>query len=188
MLFDIGWPELMLIGVIALVVIGPKDLPRAMRIAGYWMRKARSMSREFQNSIDQMIREAELDEMREEMKKVTEFDIEGEFHKTVDPTGELAGSIRPGELPDHFDEAPAAGEHIGAEAEQPELPLFGEAEATGPVAEHADPELPLFGEVRTVEPDAEHAGPPPAGPASAAAADHASASPPSAHDTAPPKP
>src|SRR6185437_1492951 len=52
MLFDIGWPELLLIGAVALVVIGPKDLPRALRIAGYWVRRARSMSREFQNSVD----------------------------------------------------------------------------------------------------------------------------------------
>ena len=107
MLFDIGWPELMLIGVVALVVIGPKDLPRAMRVAGFWVRKARTLSREFQSSIDQMIREAELDEVRDELKKATEFDIEKEFHNTVDPTGSLAGnqdeSIRPPNLPDYFE-------------------------------------------------------------------------------------
>src|SRR5579862_3102428 len=102
MLLDIGWPELMLIGLVALVVIGPKDLPRAMRIAGFWVRKARTMSREFQNSIDQMIREAELDEIRDEVKKATDFDLEGEFHRSVDPSGELAGSIKPPELPDYF--------------------------------------------------------------------------------------
>ena len=56
MLFDMGWTEMLLIGVVALVVIGPKDLPRAMRTAGHWMRKARTLSREFQGSIDQMIR------------------------------------------------------------------------------------------------------------------------------------
>src|ERR1700674_5408734 len=103
MLFDIGWPELMLIGVIALVVIGPKDLPRAMRVAGFWVRKARTLSREVQSSIDQMIREAELDEVRQELKKASEFDIAKEFHNTVDPPGNLAGSltetIRPPDLP-----------------------------------------------------------------------------------------
>jgi sec-independent protein translocase protein TatB len=118
MLFDIGWPELMLVGVIALVVIGPKDLPRAMRVAGFWVRKARTLSREFQSSIDQMIREAELDEVRDELKKATEFDIEKEFHNTVDPTGSLAGSldetIRPPDLPDYF-EPPEAAEPAAAE-------------------------------------------------------------------------
>ncbi|HLY46022.1 MAG TPA: Sec-independent protein translocase protein TatB [Stellaceae bacterium] len=136
MLFDIGWPELMLIGVVALVVIGPKDLPRAMRLAGYWMRKARTMSREFQSSIDQMIREAELDEVREDLRKVTEFDLESEFHKTVDPQGELFESIKPPELPDYFDPAPTAAEPATPEvaADQPELPFFGEA---APVADSA---------------------------------------------------
>src|SRR5437763_9288984 len=114
MLFDIGWPELMLIGVVALVVIGPKDLPRALRVAGFWVRKARTLSREFQSSIDQMIREAELDEIRQDLKKATEFDLEKEFQKTVDPTGELAESIKPPNIQDYFDEAPkpAAGETV----------------------------------------------------------------------------
>jgi sec-independent protein translocase protein TatB len=115
MLFDIGWPELMLIGVIALVVIGPKDLPRALRVAGFWVRKARTLSREFQSSIDQMIREAELDEIRQDLKKVTEFDIEKEFQNTVDPTGSLAESIKPPELPDFFEEAPGATAPAAAE-------------------------------------------------------------------------
>jgi len=105
MFFDIGWPELLLIGVVALVVIGPKDLPRALRVAGYWVRKARTLSREFQNSVEQMVREAELEEMRRDLQKATEFDIEKEFNKTIDPDGKLAESIRP-DIPDHFDEAP----------------------------------------------------------------------------------
>ena len=114
MLFDIGWSELLLIGVVALVFIGPKDLPRALRVAGYWFRKAQNLSREFQSSVDQMIREAELDEMRESLKKATEFDIEKEFQKTVDPTGELAESIKPPGVPDFFEAAPAASEPLPA--------------------------------------------------------------------------
>src|SRR5712692_3216047 len=110
MLFDIGWPELLLIGGVALVVIGPKDLPRALRIAGFWVRKARTLSREFQSSIDQMIREAELDEVRQDLKKATEFDVEKELRNTIDPTGELAESIKPPDVPDFFDQAPGAYE------------------------------------------------------------------------------
>jgi sec-independent protein translocase protein TatB len=106
MLFDIGWAELMLIGLVALVVIGPKDLPRALRIAGYWVRKARNLSREFHSSVEQMIREAELDEMRQQLKKATEFDLDKELQKTVDPSGSLAESIRPPDLPDFFDPPP----------------------------------------------------------------------------------
>src|SRR5437763_5441802 len=99
MLFDIGWSELLLIGVVALIFIGPKDLPRALRIAGYWVGKARTLSREFQSSVDQMIREAELDEMRQQVKKATEFDIEKEFQKTGDPTGQPEESIKPPDIP-----------------------------------------------------------------------------------------
>ena len=98
MLFDIAWPELLLIGAVALVVIGPKDLPRALRVAGIWVRKARTLSREFQNSVDQMIREAELDEVQRDFNKLTHFDLDHEFSQTVDPDGSLAEHLNPPEL------------------------------------------------------------------------------------------
>ncbi|MGD9616957.1 MAG: Sec-independent protein translocase protein TatB [Alphaproteobacteria bacterium] len=104
MFFDLGWSEILVIGAVALVVIGPKELPNALRTAGYWVRKARGLSREFQGSVEQMIREAELDEVRKDLKKATEFDLENEFRKTVDPTGELAESVKLPSVPDYFDE------------------------------------------------------------------------------------
>jgi sec-independent protein translocase protein TatB len=131
MLFDIGWPELMLIGIVALVVIGPKDLPRALRVAGFWVRKARTLSREFQSSVDQMIREAELDEMREELKKASEFNIEKEIQNTIDPQGELTESLKPPDAPDFF-----------VEAEGP-TPATAEAELELPPALGAPAEAPL---------------------------------------------
>jgi sec-independent protein translocase protein TatB len=106
MLFDLSMTELMLIGVVALVVIGPKDLPKALRVAGYWVRKARTLSREFHSSVEQMIREAELDEVRQELKKATEIDLDKEFRHTIDPTGSLAESLKPPELPKLFDAEP----------------------------------------------------------------------------------
>ena len=109
-----AWPELLLIGVVALVVIGPKDLPRALRVAGYWVSKARTLSREFQGSVEQMIREAELDEMRQELKKATEFDIEKEFNKTIDPDGKLGGKHQAARHPRSF--------RRGAEVRQPRCP------------------------------------------------------------------
>ena len=81
MFLDFGMSELLLIGVVALVFIGPKDLPKALRVAGFWFRKARTLSREFQTSVEQMIREAELDEMRQELKKATEIDLEKQFQR-----------------------------------------------------------------------------------------------------------
>jgi sec-independent protein translocase protein TatB len=109
MFLDFGMSELLLIGIVALVFIGPKDLPKALRVAGFWVRKARTLSREFQSSVEQMIREAELDEMRQELKKATEIDLDKEFRNTIDPTGSLAESLRPPELPNFSDaEVPAA--------------------------------------------------------------------------------
>ena len=109
MLFDLSMTELMLIGVVALVVIGPKDLPKALRVAGFWVKKARTLSREFQSSVEQMMREAELDEMRQEFKKASEIDLDKEFRKTIDPTGSLAESLKPPELPKFSDaDLPAA--------------------------------------------------------------------------------
>ena len=110
MLLDFGWSELMLIGLVALVVIGPKDLPRALRVAGYWVRKARTLSREFQSSVEQMVREAELDEVRQELKKAAEIDLDKEFRHTVDPTGSLEESLRPPELPNFSAQPKSAAE------------------------------------------------------------------------------
>jgi|SRR6266404_8909012 sec-independent protein translocase protein TatB len=99
-MLDFSWSELALIGVVALVVIGPKDLPKALRTAGIWVRKARTISREFQSSVEQMMREAELDEVKKQIESVAAVDIDKEFEKAVDPTGELAESLKPPEMPD----------------------------------------------------------------------------------------
>lgn len=99
-MLDFSWSELALIGVVALVVIGPKDLPKALRTAGIWVRKARTISREFQSSIEQMMREAELDEVKKEIESVSSVNIAKEIEKAVDPTGDLAESLKPPEMPD----------------------------------------------------------------------------------------
>ncbi|TXC70030.1 twin-arginine translocase subunit TatB [Sphingomonas ginsenosidivorax] len=62
-MFDIAPSELLLVGFVALVVIGPKDLPKAMRVVGYWVGKARGVARQFRSGFDSMVREAELEEM-----------------------------------------------------------------------------------------------------------------------------
>ncbi len=68
-MLGIDGPEFILIAVVALVVIGPKDLPRVMRQAGQWMSKAKDMARQFRSGFDAMVQEAELDEMREQARK-----------------------------------------------------------------------------------------------------------------------
>ena len=62
-MFDIAPTELLLVGMVALLVIGPKDLPKAMRFVGYWVSRARGVARQFRSGFDSMMREAELQEM-----------------------------------------------------------------------------------------------------------------------------
>jgi sec-independent protein translocase protein TatB len=92
-MFDFAWSELALIAIVALLVIGPKDLPRVMRIVGQWVRRARSIAREFQSSVDQMVREAELDDIKRNMDRATDFNLQREIEKMVDPNREIQNSL-----------------------------------------------------------------------------------------------
>src|SRR5215475_693669 len=90
-MFNIGWSEILLIGVVALVVIGPKELPGALRTLGQWMTKVRRMAGEFQNQFQEAIREAELhdlkkevDEMASQATKYTNFDPLDDVRKEVE--------------------------------------------------------------------------------------------------------
>ncbi|HEY4343623.1 MAG TPA: Sec-independent protein translocase protein TatB [Parvibaculum sp.] len=66
-MFDIGWSELLLVAVLAIIFVGPKDLPRLMRTLGQYTAKMRAMAREFQNSFEDLARETELDELRKQV-------------------------------------------------------------------------------------------------------------------------
>jgi sec-independent protein translocase protein TatB len=94
-MFDIGWSELMVIAVVAIVVIGPKDLPRAMRTVGRWSGKMKRMGREFQNQFNEAIREAELDDVKKQVQDIAKIDpmadLKGDLKKTEsDIRGDLA--------------------------------------------------------------------------------------------------
>jgi sec-independent protein translocase protein TatB len=153
MFFDIGWPELMLISVVALVVIGPKDLPAALRVAGSWVRKARSLSREFHSSVEQMMREVELHEVQNELRKATDLNLDHEFNKIMDPAKDPAAGSQPA-IPDHFDTSPAplieepvaTVEPVPPVPEEPELPL------TIPVTLPQVPEAVQAGEAEPSKP------------------------------------
>jgi sec-independent protein translocase protein TatB len=70
-MFDIGWTELLVVGIVALIVIGPRELPKTLRTIGQMMTKVRRMASEFQGQFNDAIREAELDELRKEAEKLT---------------------------------------------------------------------------------------------------------------------
>jgi sec-independent protein translocase protein TatB len=103
-MFDVDWKELLLIGAVAVIVIGPKDLPVAIKTVAGWVKKAREMAGEFQRGVDEMVREAELADVRkqveqaatsvvDDVQKVAAGAVE-EVKQTVDPTGELEKSIQ----------------------------------------------------------------------------------------------
>jgi sec-independent protein translocase protein TatB len=71
-MFDIGWSELVLIGVVALIAIGPKELPGVLRMVGQWMGKARKMAAEFQGQFQEAMREAEMADLRKSFDEVKE--------------------------------------------------------------------------------------------------------------------
>jgi sec-independent protein translocase protein TatB len=71
-MFDIAPSEFMLVAVLALLVIGPKELPKAMRVVGKWVGKARAVAGQFRSGFDNMVREAELEEMEKKWKAENE--------------------------------------------------------------------------------------------------------------------
>lgn len=107
-MFDIGWQEFILIALVAVVVVGPKDLPRVIRTVGQWIRKARSLASEFQGSLEEMAREAELDDVRKQLQQVSKQGIGASIEKHVDPTGEIRQSIESAKASSGADEIETA--------------------------------------------------------------------------------
>ena len=93
-MLDIGWQELFIISVIAVIVIGPKDLPRTIKTVAQYVRKARGLAREFQSGLDDMVREAELDDLKKELTQVSPTNLAKEIGNSIDPTGDLKQSIK----------------------------------------------------------------------------------------------
>ena len=73
-MLDIGWTEMLMIAVVAIVVIGPRDLPKLLKTVGGWVRKARATVRELQTGIEDLAREAELDEVKKSVESATRMD------------------------------------------------------------------------------------------------------------------
>jgi len=88
-MFDIGWQELFVVAAITILVVGPRDLPRVLKTVMGYVRKAKSMAREFQDGVDDVVREVELDDIRKEANSIASMDIDAEVKKAVDPTGSL---------------------------------------------------------------------------------------------------
>jgi sec-independent protein translocase protein TatB len=85
-MFDIGWGELLLIGIVALIAIGPKELPTVLRTLGQWMGKLRRMASEFQNQFQEAMREAEMADLKKQVDEVTS---QAQSYANFDPVSEV---------------------------------------------------------------------------------------------------
>jgi sec-independent protein translocase protein TatB len=108
-MFDLSWSHIAILLVVALLVLGPKELPNAIRTGASLLRQARKMAGEFRSGVDELVREAELDETRRSIQQVMSEGVENSIAKQVDPTGEIKAAIETDPL------AEAAAEEKAAE-------------------------------------------------------------------------
>ena len=131
-MFDIAPTELLLVAFVALVVIGPKDLPKAMRVVGYWVGRARGVARQFRSGFDQMVREAELEEM--EKRWAAENERIMREHPQTDATTEPAGSDDPAGTGGTDHAAGISPESVAADAHAHPSPSTADADTSYPSA------------------------------------------------------
>jgi sec-independent protein translocase protein TatB len=84
-MFDFAWSEILLIGAVALIAIGPKDMPGAIRTVSGMIKKARRMAAEFQTHVDEMVREADLGDVKKAFNDIRNLDLSSAIEKHIDP-------------------------------------------------------------------------------------------------------
>ena len=149
-IFDVGWGELVLIGVVALIVFGPKELPVVLRTVGQYMTKIRRMAAEFQSQFQEAMREAEMAELKQHFdaiqdaaKDIGSFDPAGSIANPIEsaaaekpPEAAASGSAAPAPVPEPTPAeppAPTQSAAAGLEPAQPAPASAGEpAVAPGP--------------------------------------------------------
>ena len=95
-MFDLfSWSHIIILLAVALVVVGPKDLPRMMHMAGKWAGKARAMANEFRKSFDEMARQAELDELRKEIEDLKKNNPIAEMANSMSEVGTMMSASAP---------------------------------------------------------------------------------------------
>lgn len=151
-MFDFAWSEIGLIAAVALILIGPKDMPVAIRTIADMVKKARRMAGEFQTHVDEMLRDANLGEVRDQISSIRNFDIRGEIERHIDPDRSLRDTFAGNPL----DPKPASDAIVtpapineGAVAELEPIPLSASIEQTAPelpeaAAGPAEPAVPAF--------------------------------------------
>jgi sec-independent protein translocase protein TatB len=123
MFFDLSWSHILILLIVTLVVVGPKDLPKMMRQVGRWTGKARAMANQLRKSFDEMARQSELDELRAEIQALRNHqplaDVAHELNKPIIPEAYpmAAKPVTAAEKPDHPEAASAAPVEPVAKAE-----------------------------------------------------------------------
>ncbi len=92
-MFDFAWSEILLIGAVALIAIGPKDMPAAIRTISGMIKKARRMASEFQTHVDEMVREADLGDVKKAFTDIRNLDLAGALEKHVDPDRSIRSTL-----------------------------------------------------------------------------------------------
>lgn len=96
-MLDVGWSELLIIGVVALVVVGPKDLPKLLRVVGQTIGKVRRMAAEFQGQVNEAIREAELEDVKKSVEELQSYNpanmIRNEIDSALAPVRQVTSEI-----------------------------------------------------------------------------------------------
>src|ERR1700733_2716966 len=92
-MFDFAWSEIALIAGVALVVIGPKDLQVALRAVSGFVKKARRMAGEFQTHVDEMMRDADLKDVKDSINQIRNFDFRSTVEQAIDPDHSLRNTF-----------------------------------------------------------------------------------------------
>lgn len=131
-MFDLAWGEIFVIGLVAVLVLGPKELPTAMRTLARAIRKVRNLGSEFQGHFNEMLREAELDEVRKQVQKFSQTSLVEHVANYVDPKGEVAKEVN--EALTDPDAVPPAVQDPAATSSTPEIAAPEIADLAPPAA------------------------------------------------------
>jgi len=132
-MFDLGWTEIAVIVVVAVVVIGPKDLPGAVRGVAQQIAKIRRWAAEARGTLDEVVREAKLDEVRNQINEIRNFDLKGEMERAVDPTGDLKKTFEDDPLRDTAPPAWTPPPPPKTAADLPDAPAFVPPQTLAPL-------------------------------------------------------
>lgn len=127
-MFDLGWPELLVVAIVLIVVVGPKDLPRVLRGFGRTTSKIRGMAGEFRQQFDEALREAELEDVQSLVKDARKLDPRNEIKKHLSPLQEAGKDVRAG-----LDEAMKPKPATKPQLDESAKPAATEAVAKAPV-------------------------------------------------------